>query len=143
MPEKEGYIGKWSEYIIAASDITVNAVYEKEIQTELNPFVSIKNYVAVRTVDYRTTITFIAITNNLPDEVSIVWYKDGKKTGIGEKYTVKDVRDAFNIQAKIVDEIGTILNSTETELVKVKTSFFSRLIAFFRMIFGKLVTIEQ
>ena len=205
IPVKEGYTGKWSDYIIAASDITVNAeytineytvsfvaddktvksetvkygskieipdapqkkgyifkewlpkvpetmpaedmtfyaVFEEEKQPEIKPEVGIRNFVNSRTVDYRTTITFTAAADNMPEGTTIIWYKDGQRAGTGEKFTVKEAREAFTVQAKIVDESGNILDSTETELVKVKTDFFSKIIAFFRMLFGKLPVIEQ
>ena len=211
IPEKEGYTGKWSEYVIAASDITINAEYiineytvnfvadDKTVKSETveygspieipdnphkdgyvfkewlpkvpetmpaedmtfyavfekvkqpddnqpeanNPSVDIRNFAYTCTVDYRTTITFTAITIDLPKGATIVWYLNGQITGEGEKLTVKEVRESFNIQAKIVDKNSDILNSSETELVKVKTDFFSKIIAFFRMLFRKLPVVEQ
>ena len=205
IPVKEGYTGKWSEYIIAASDITVNAeytineytvsfvaddktiksetveygsaieipdnpqndgyifkewlpkvpetmpaedmtfyaVFEEEKRPEIKPEVIIRNFVNSRMVDYRTTIKFTATVNNMPEGATIIWYKDGQRAGTGEKFTVTDAREAFTVQAKIVDESGNVLNASETELVKVKTDLFSKIIAFFRMLFGKLPVIEQ
>lgn len=205
IPEKEGYTGKWSEYVIAASDITINAeyiineytvsfvaddktiksetvkygspievpdnpqkngyifkewlpkipetmpaedmtfyaVFEEEKQPEIKPEVGIRNFVNSRTVDYRTTITFTSTVEKMPEGATIIWYKDGQRAGTGETFTVADAREAFTVQARIVDDLGNILNSTETELVKVKTDFFSKIIAFFRMLFGKLPIIEQ
>ncbi len=211
IPGKEGYTGKWSEYIIAASDITVNAEYtineytvsfvadDKTVKSETveygspieipdnpqkegyifkewlpkipetmpakdmtfyavfeevkqsddyppavgNPSVDIRNFAYTCTVDYRTTITFTAIVKDMPMDAAVVWYIDGQKSGEGEKFTVKEARESFTVQAKIVDKSGNTLDSTETELVKVKTDFFSKIIAFFRMLFGKLPVIEQ
>ena len=205
VPPRDGYVGKWSEYIIAASDIIINAEYitdeytvifvadDKTIKSEsvefgspievpdnpqkngyifkewlpkvpetmpakdmsfyavfeeiqkpvLIPSVSINNYVSVRTVDYKTTIIFTAVTDNMPEGTSVVWYKDGEEVATGEKLTVKEATEAFILQAKIVDESGSALSSSETELVKVKTGLFSKLIAFFRMLFGKLPIVEQ
>ena len=204
IPDKEGYTGKWSEYVIAASDITINAeyiineytvsfvaddktvnsesveygspikipdnphkegyifkewlpkvpetmpaknmsfyaVFEKKQDPLVTTSISINNYVNVRTVDYKTTITFTALTDSMPEGAKIVWYKDSQRAGTGEKFTVTDAREAFTVQAKIVDESGNVLNASETELVKVKTDFFSKIIAFFRMLFGKLPIIE-
>lgn len=205
IPVKEGYTGKWSEYIIAACDITINAEYiineytlnfvadDKTVKSEtveygspievpdnpqkegyifkewlpkvpetmpaedmtfyavfeeiqepvIKPSVSIKNYVNVRTIDYKTTITFTVVTDNIPKEATVVWYKDGQRAGTGENFTVKEAKEAFTVQAKIEDESGNILSSSETELVKIKTDFFSKIIAFFRMLFGKLPIVEQ
>ena len=205
IPEKEGYTGKWSEYVIAASDITINAEYiineytvnfvadDKTVKSEtveygspidipdnphkdgyifkewlpkvpetmpakdisfyavfdeiqepvITPSVSIKNYTNVRTVDYKTTITFTAVTDSIPEGAQVIWCKNGHKVAEGEKYTVKEAIEAFNVQVRLIDESGNVLGSSETELVKVKTDFFSRIIAFFRMIFGRLPVVEQ
>ena len=123
-------------------DMTFYAVFEEEKQPEKKPEVGIKNYFNSRTVDYRTTITFTAIADNMQEDTTIIWYKDGQRAGTDEKLTV-DAREAFTVQARIIDESGNALDSTETELVKVKTDFFSKIIAFFRMLFGKLPVIEQ
>ena len=205
IPGKEGYTGKWSEYVIAASDITINAEYiineytvnfvadDKTVKSETieygspidipeNPqkagyifkewlpkvpetmpakdmtfyavfekiqdpivttSISINKYVNVRTVDYKTTITFTALTDSMPEGARVVWYINGQKSGEGEMFTVKEAKEAFTVQAKIVDKSGNTLDSTETELVKVKADFFSRIITFFRMLFGKLPVVEQ
>jgi hypothetical protein len=105
--------------------------------------VDIRNFAYTCTVDYRTTITFTSITKDMPKDAAVVWYIDGQKSGEGEKFIAKEAREAFTVQAKIVDKNDTVLVASETELVKVKTDFFSRIIAFIRMLFGKLPRIEQ
>ena len=146
-PQKDGYIFKeWLPKVpetMPAEDMTFYAVFEEEKQPELKPDISIRNFVNSRIVDYRTTITFIATVNNMPEGATIIWYKDGQRAGTGETFTVADAREAFTVQARIVDENGNILDSTETELVKVKSDFFSKIIAFFRMLFEMLLIIEQ
>ena len=132
-----------------AKEMTFYAVFEEVKQPDdnppeaINPSVDIRNFAYTSTVDYRTTITFTAITKDMPKDVAVVWYIDGQKSGEGEKFTVKEAKEAFTVQAKIVDESGNVLNTTETELIKVKSDFFSRIIAFIRMLFGKLPVIEQ
>ena len=125
-----------------AYDLSFFAVFDEHSEIAA-PTISIKNYVTSRTVDYRTTITFTAISTYMPDNSSIHWYIDGEKAGEGEQITVEKAKETFTVQAKVVDDSGKILNSTETELVKVKTDFFSKIIAFFRMLFKKLPVIEQ
>ena len=145
-PYKSGYIFKgWTPEIpetMPAYDLSFFAVFDEHSEIAA-PTISIKNYVTSRTVDYRTTITFTAISTDMPDNASIQWYIDGEKAGEGEQITVEKAKETFTVQAKVVDDSGKILNSTETELVKVKTDFFSKIIAFFRMLFGKLPVIEQ
>jgi hypothetical protein len=146
-PQKNGYIFKeWLPKVpetMSAEDMTFYAVFEEEKQPEIKPEVGIRNFVNSRTVDYRTTITFTATADNIPEGAALIWYKDGQKSGEGEKFTVKEAKEAFTVQAKIVDENDTVLVASETELVKVKSDFFSKIIAFFRMLFGKLPIVEQ
>ena len=146
-PQMDGYIFKeWLPKVpetMPAEDMTFYAVFEEEKQPEIKPEASIRNFVNSRTVDYRTTITFTATVEKMPEGAMIIWYKDGQRAGTGETFTVADAREAFTVQARVVDDSGNTLNSTETELVKVKTDFFSKIIAFFRMLFGKLPIIEQ
>ena len=60
--------------------------------------------------------------------------RQGKRVHTGETYTVK---------GKLIGADGTELYASEAETVKVKTIFFSRLIAFFRGLLGKLPVIVQ
>ena len=122
-----------------AKEMYFYAVFEKIQDPIVTTSISINKYVNVRTVDYKTTITFTALTNSMPEGARVVWYKDGQRAGTGETFTVADAREAFTVQARIVDDSGNTLNSTETELVKVKTDFLSKIIAFFRMLFGKII----
>ena len=41
----------------------------------------------------------------MPKDVAVVWYIDGQKTGEGEKFTVKEARESFTIQVKMVDSL--------------------------------------
>ena len=132
-----------------AKDMTFYAVFEEVKQPDdnppeaINPSVDIRNFAYTCSVDYRTTITFTSITKDMPKDAAVIWYMDGQKSGEGEKFTVKETKEAFTVQAKIVDENDTVLVASETELVKVKSDFFSKIIAFFRMLFGKLPVIEH
>lgn len=146
-PYKNGYTFKgWTPEIpetMPAYDLNFYAVFEENTKADMAPIIEIQNYVNSRTVDYKTTITFTAITKDMPDNATIYWYIDGEKAGEGGRFTIEKATDAFNVQAKVIDASGKILNSSEPELIKVKTDFLSRLIAFFKMLFGKLPVIEQ
>ncbi len=144
-PYKNGYSFKgWTPEIpetMPTHDLNFHAVFEENGLAI--PSIGINNYVNSRTVDYKATITFTAITKDMPDNATIYWYIDGEKAGEGERFTVDKATDAFSVQAKVIDVSGKIISSSETELIKVKTDFFSKIIAFFRMLFGKLPIIEQ
>ncbi len=147
-PAKEGYVFKeWLPDIpekMPAENLTIYAVFEEIKQPddnppeEIKPSIGIQGFEYSRTVDYRTTITFTAITGNMPKDAAVVWYKDGEKAGTGDIFTVSQAKDAFTVQAKIVDESGNILSSSETELIKVKTDFFSKIIAFLKSVIDVL-----
>lgn len=152
-PAKEGYTFKeWLPDIpetMPAKDISFYAVFEENKQPdnkpigEIKPLIDICGFEYACTIDYRTTISFTAITKDMPKDATVVWYKDGQKVGEGDKFTVKEAKEAFTVQAKIIDKSGSILNTSETELVKVKTDFLSRIIAFFKALFKRLPVIEQ
>ena len=152
-PAKEGYTFKeWLPDIpetMPAKDISFYAVFEENKQPdnkpngEIKPLIDIRGFEYACTIDYRTTITFTAITKDMPKDATVVWYKDGQKAGEGDKFTVKEAKEAFTVQTKVADKTGNVLNSTETELVKVKSDFLSRIIAFFRALFKRLPVIEQ
>lgn len=146
-PNKEGYVFKeWVPKIpetMPAKSLTFYAVFEEKKQLEITPSVSIRNFINSRTVDFKTTITFKADIAHLPEKACVVWYKDGEAICSCEEFTVEHATETFVVQARAFDESGKALAQSETELVKVKTDFFSRIIAIFRMIFKALPVIEQ
>lgn len=121
--------------IALTEDTTLYAVWFKEI--------GIKNYVANRTVDYKTTITFTAEISNMPEGTSIHWFINGEDKGTGDKFTIDKATSDFTVQIKLVDSDGTVLKESEIETVKVKTGLFDKIIAFFRGLFKKLPNITQ
>lgn len=139
VPEKPGYDGAWAPYTLAPGGVTVEAVYTPKQQ----PTVWIDRYVEVRTVDYRSTITFSATAGNLPANAEVQWFVNGEYAGSGTSYTAANVRADFRIQAAVVDSYGNIRARSGTETVKVNHGFFARLVAFFRNLFGKLPVIIQ
>ncbi len=104
--------------------------------------ISIKNYVASRTVDYKTTITFTANVENSAEGAEIVWYVNGNESGRGNSLTVKQATADFTVQCKTKDAGNNTVES-EIETVKVKSGFFDKIIAFFRSIFRMLPSITQ
>lgn len=146
-PNKEGYVFKeWIPKIpetMPAKSLTFYAVFEEKKQFGKIPSVNIRNFITSRTVDFKTTITFKADIAHLPEKACVVWYKDGEAICSGEKFTVEHATETFVVQARVFDESGKALAESEIELVKVKTDFFSRIIAFFRMIFKALPVTEQ
>ena len=106
------------------------------------PEIEIKNYVEGINVDYRTTITFTATVKNPVSGASIRWFVDGKDVGSGDTTTVHDAKNYYTVQAKYMLN-GSILAASRTENVRVNTSFFAKIIAFFRSLFKSLPYIVQ
>ncbi|MBQ6266891.1 MAG: InlB B-repeat-containing protein [Clostridia bacterium] len=122
-----------------AADTTLYAVWE-----ELPPpVVSIKNYTATKSVDYKTTITFTAITADAPADAVVHWFVDGKDVGTGETYKKEKATADYTVQCRLIGSDGSVLAESEVETVKVNTGFFAKLVAFFRGLFGKLPVIVQ
>ena len=142
-PVKEGYtFNGWSPDVpdtMPAKDMTFTALFEKN--AELTTVV-IQNYTSNKTVDYKTTITFSATVENAVNGAVVHWYIDGQDKGAYDTYTVTKAKKSFTVQVKYIKD-GVTLAESEVEKVSVKTDFFSKLLAFFRMLFGALPKVVQ
>ena len=158
-PSKEGYtfLG-WSkstdtavvDYVLGGTytftaDVTLYAVWQKNgTHTDpTKPPVVINGFVPTKNVDYKATVTFTADLSNAPAGTTVHWIIDGKDVGTGETYTVSQATKDYTVQVKLYDADGTELYTSEIETVKVNNSFFARLIAFFKQLFGALPKITQ
>ena len=72
----------------------------------------------------------------------VQWFINGKYAASGNEYTKKEVKATFIVQAKYMKD-GKALAKSEVEAVNVKTDFFTRLIAFVRGLFCRLLVIVQ
>ena len=106
------------------------------------PTITIKNFTATKPVDYKTTITFTAVSENAPDDATVHWFIDGKDVGTGEQYTKDKATASYTVQCKLMQG-NTVLAESEIENVQVNTGFFAKLIAFFKGLFGSLPIITQ
>lgn len=114
------------------------STYEKVV-----PTIKINNFKESRTEAYKATLTFSSTVTDAPEGSSVHWFVNGNDSGTGENYTVRRATKSYTIQAKLVDQSGNTLAESETETVNIKTGFFARLLAFFRMIFGLLPVMSQ
>ena len=108
-----------------------------------NLSIVIRNFAPVRTIDYKTTITFRATVTDAPSNTQVYWYINGVESGYGESFTVSKATADYSVQCKLIGSNGRTLAESEIEYVKVNISFFAKLIAFFRDLFGSLPVITQ
>lgn len=106
------------------------------------PKIELKGYTAKRSEPYKTTITFTAITENVPAGAAVHWFIDGKDVGTGETYKKEQATASYTVQCKLMQG-NTVLAESEVENVQVNTGFFAKLIAFFKGLFGSLPVITQ
>jgi hypothetical protein len=151
VPNKDGFTGKWSTYTLTASDITVNAVYEKIY----NPTADAKLIVKSGEVYKNSKVTVIAKATGVPEGYVLAVY-DGGNTPVatGDKDRVeyeipKVVSKTKLLTVKVIDKDDNVQkNANNEELsenieIKVKSGFFNLIIAFFRRLFRmNSVTIE-
>ncbi len=138
-PHKSGYIfAGWTPRVPAtmpASDMTFVADFKK-------PIVSISGYAATKNVDYNTSVSFSYDADRVPSGTEIHWFINGIDQG--GSYSVQNVTGSFSVQAKLLLK-GTsqVIAQSDTETVKVKTDFFSKLLAFFRKLFKATSSMSQ
>ena len=116
------------------SDITLYAVWKTE--EPKTPVVDIEGYVSVLSVKYETTVMFHVSARDLPSGTSIRWYVNGTEAGQGTDHTVNYAKSDFTVQVKAFAADGSFITESRTESVSVKNTFFTRLGALFRRIFG-------
>lgn len=147
VPYKEGYTGKWSGYVLSASNITINAVYEKI--SDNNPTANVViNVAGEKTIKYRTKVTIKATATNLDSKYHLVLCINGKEIK-GNNKEVSDeygeLKNDVNYTVKIVDESNITQKDKEGKELKksggkitCNAGFFVRLIAFFQGLFNAL-----
>lgn len=98
--------------------------------------VGIVNYTDSLKVGYYSTVTLHAETD-IPFSSQIKWFVNGEHYSSGETFTITEADESFEVYFTVDDGRGYIIKS-ETETVTVKTDFFSKILAFFRLIFNNL-----
>ena len=124
-----------ASYTLSA-DTTLYAVWEKIVI----PTVSIKNYTPFKSVNYKATSTYKAITTDAPADSSVHWFINGEDVYTGEKYTVNKAENDYTVQAKLIGADDSVLAESETESVEVKNSFCDRLTWFFTVFFTEFLS---
>lgn len=128
---------------IGSYDYTVN-VEEQVVVTENAEIIIKTNGKTEKTVDYKSSVTFTAETANSPQGAKIQWYLNGRPvSGANSKeFKVETLTANCKVQAKILGKDGKSVCVSKVQSVKVKTDFFSKLIALFRQIFRLLPNVR-
>ncbi len=142
----EDELGKKINVVKAGSLYVLYYYYEMLPETEI----AIRNYVAERKIDYRSTIVFTAEPKNLPADGRIVWVMTTESGETvcksGGNLIVDNAKEDFVFYAraeeKTSDGFAVVAISPE-EHVYVKKGFFDKVKAFFRNLFHKLPVITQ
>ena len=129
--------------ISLTGNVTLYAVWTSSSTPTTDATIQIKNYIPRREEAYRTTITFTAEPANAPAGATVHWFLDGRDVYTGERYTVSQATESYEIQVKLFAADGAVLAESNTETVRIKNSPFAKIIAFFRMLFGRLPVFEQ
>ena len=88
-----------------------------------------------KTLNYRTTITFCPVAESCTDIRWAVSGANGEQNEDGS-FTVNEAKKNFTVKLTAKDLDGKEVSS-ETEVIKIKTDFFSKLVAFFVLLFNK------
>ncbi len=106
---------------------------------ELNSY--IKGFVSDLTVDYKSSVILRANFDNIKGE-NITWYVNGNVFAHGDSIMLDTLTKDSNAYCEGVDSNGKVYKS-DVENIHVRTSFWIRLKAFFKSLFGLLPIIDQ
>ena len=164
---------KWDGTIPATmpnNNVTVSAVFEKyyvcpdcndefigesiisahiAAEARMKATVSIKNNNGSKTINYGETLELTAIVSNKPADAKIYWYVDGVKKGEGETFKVTFESGTKTVEVKLVDSNGNVLKNSsgneisDSEKVSVNSSFWQKIVSFFKNLFGSNRTVVQ
>lgn len=119
-------------------------------QAKKNIRISIKNNPGTATVKYGEILKLTAVTSfALPAGTEIYWYVDGVKAEKGEIFNFSAESGTKTVSVKIVDEGGKVLRDSngneisDSQQVKVDSSFWQKIVSFFKNLFGINRTVVQ
>lgn len=117
-----------------------NGVYDESLIKK--PTVTIQNNPSSKTVKYGDGIKLTAKYADLPTGSQIKWYVNSAEKATGESFTYDNVTSDATITVKIVGASGNVLKNSDgnevsdTETIKVNSSFWQKIVSFFKNIFG-------
>ena len=123
--------------------VKIDVIVMKTTPAVSNASVIIRGFSSDFTADYKSSFKFNAVAENMPANAEIMWYMNGKFSGIkGSSFSAQNITSDFTVKAVIAQK-GKALASSQEISVHIKGGFFAALIAFFRGLFGSLPYIED
>ena len=129
--------GLWNDASEDYGNFYIN-VLTKQSDPSQGTEVTIAEYEEEKTIGYRETLEYAAITQNMPSTAEVHWLVDGEDVGAGNYLTVEKPEEDYTVQAIVVDSDGNVIAESEIQTVIVKNSLFDRIIAFFADLFEKI-----
>lgn len=111
--------------------------------------ISIRNNPGTATIKYGETLKLTAVTTANIAGTKIFWYVDGEKQGEGETFSISFNSGMKTVTVKIVDENGNPLKDengneiSDEEKVSVNSSFWQKIVSFFKNLFRMNRTVTQ
>ena len=102
-----------------------------------------------KTINYGETLRLTAETTNQPDTATVTWYIDGVESGEGTTFDISLKKGSVEVNVKLVDENGIAVTDkngneiSDTEIIKVNSGFFQKIISFFKNLFRINRTVIQ
>lgn len=129
-----------------------NGIEAKNIDDVINVSgisdIAIKSYADIITVDYKSKLVFHADYNYLPDGASVLWVVENSNGPFryvtSDELVIDFATENYKVTANVVYlntadvTKSVIICESQTEYIIVNTSFFAKLIAFFRDLFQSL-----
>lgn len=111
--------------------------------TVVGTTVTIADFRSERTEHYKTSVRFYAATEKAPANTTVHWFVNGADVGTGNEYTVRQPKEDYTVQAKLLDSNGQTVAESETETVHVRHDLWSRLRALIQWLFGVDYVVNQ
>lgn len=128
---------------------TCGKTLDTQEMPELVPEIKIRNNkTGSISIDYKQGIKLTAQANYIPEGGKIMWYADNGTTQQGNEFSLTKIKDSFKVTVKVIDAQGNVLDVdgkeiSDSEQINVNASFFKKLAAFFKGLFGGLKTVVQ
>ncbi len=134
---------------VTSSDGAYTDTAEITVRERITAVLRIRNNTGTKEINYGETLRLTADVTDMPENVLICWYADGKKIGTGATADVTPAGKSTAVTAKLVDTNGDAvidINGNEvfdSQTVTVNAGFFQRLISFFKNLFRLNRTVIQ